>query len=60
MNWKAACKHWYEQFKVWVKAYNEVADIYMVSNTGRTANNDVTAWFVWTPFGGLEPKDGEK
>lgn len=33
MNWKAACKHFYQQFRLWVKAYNQVADVYMIAES---------------------------
>jgi len=46
MNWKRAAKHFYRQFLLWVKAYNSVADIYMI-DTATTSDNAVTYRFEW-------------
>jgi hypothetical protein len=47
MNWKAAAKYFYHQFLLWVKAYNEIADIYMIDTT-TTSNNAVTYQYQYT------------
>jgi hypothetical protein len=31
--WKFVAKFWYSQFLLWVKAYNEVADRYMIAES---------------------------
>lgn len=33
INWKAVAKYFYQQFMLWVKAYNQVADVYMVGES---------------------------
>lgn len=41
MNWKAAAKHFYRQFLLWVSAYNEMT----LSSTDHTADRSVTYVF---------------
>ena len=33
INWKAVAKYFYQQFRLWVKAYNQVADVYMIGES---------------------------
>ena len=33
INWKVVAKHFYQQFKLWVKAYNQIADVYMIDES---------------------------
>jgi hypothetical protein len=33
ISFKAAAKYFYQQFKLWVKAYNQVADVYMIDES---------------------------
>jgi len=33
INWKAAAKFWYSQFLLWEKAYNQLADVYMIDES---------------------------
>jgi len=33
INWKSVAKYFYQQFKLWVKAYNQVADVYMIDES---------------------------
>jgi len=33
MNWKAAAKYFWSQFRLWVGAYNEIADRYMIDES---------------------------
>lgn len=38
INWKSAAKFWYSQFLLWEKAYNEVADRYMIVESWSTGS----------------------
>jgi hypothetical protein len=38
INWKRAAKYFWEQFRLWVKAYNELADIYMIDESWSVGN----------------------
>lgn len=38
INWKQATKYYREQFLLWVKSYNEIADIYMIDESWSAAN----------------------
>jgi hypothetical protein len=40
INWKSAAKYFYQQFLLWVKAYNQVADVYMIGES----------WSVGSPY----------
>ena len=33
INWKDAAKYFYRQFRLWVEAYNQVADVYMIGES---------------------------
>lgn len=33
INWKKVAKYFYQQFRLWVKAYNQVADVYMINES---------------------------
>lgn len=33
INWKLVAKYFYQQFRLWVKAYNQIADVYMICET---------------------------
>jgi hypothetical protein len=36
INWKLVAKYFYQQFVLWVKAYNEVANRYMIAESWST------------------------
>ena len=40
INWKSVAKYFYQQFRLWVKAYNQIADVYMVGES----------WSAGSPF----------
>ena len=38
INWKQAAKWYREQFLLWARAYNEIADIYMIEESLSAGN----------------------
>ena len=36
INWKKVAKYFYQQFHLWVKTYNEIADVYMIAESWST------------------------
>jgi len=52
MNWKAIAKYYRSQFLLWVKAYNEIGDRYMIDRSV-TKSDAVTFRYVWSPEDGL-------
>ena len=33
IDWKAVAKYFYQQFRLWVEAYNDVAGVYMIDES---------------------------
>lgn len=42
INWKVAAKFWYSQFSLWQKAYNEIADVYMIDESFSVGTENTT------------------